>query len=53
METSKKSTAKYWLYFFVWTIIMLVLIVMPNYRPFFWLALPGVFTYFALGMDLI
>jgi len=47
----KKSTALSWLKFVFWFVVMIVLIVYV--RQFFWLALPGLFTAFAKGMDLI
>lgn len=52
---AKQSTAKYWVYFFVWLAILLVMMYDINgfTRKFFWLALPGVFTYFVKAMDLI
>jgi hypothetical protein len=46
-----KSTAKYWVYFFIWLAILIVLLIV--YRQFFWLALPGVCTYFALAMNIM
>ncbi|MFY7653183.1 MAG: hypothetical protein ACOVQE_10780 [Chitinophagaceae bacterium] len=48
-----QSTTKYWIWCFIWLAIMIVMLYLPNLRPFFWLALPGVCTYFAKGMDLI
>lgn len=48
---AKKSTGKYWVYFFIWVIIFLALFIFL--RQFFWLALPGVVTYFAKGMDIM
>lgn len=50
---AKKSTAKYWVYFFLWLAIMVTMLIMPDVRQFFWLALPGVCTYFALAMDIV
>ena len=48
---AKKSTAKYWVYFLFWTIVMIVLLV--YLRQYFWLALPGVCTSFAQAMDIM
>ncbi len=48
-----KSTRKYWLYFFLWLAFIIFLLIMPNLRPFFWIALPGTVTYFALAMRLV
>jgi 4-hydroxybenzoate polyprenyltransferase len=53
METAQKSRAKYWILFFVWLVIMVAMLINPSWRPFFWLALPGVVTYFAYSMDLV
>jgi hypothetical protein len=53
METVKKSRTKNWIYFSIWLVIITVMLVKPELRPFFWLALPGVCTHFAYGMDLI
>lgn len=52
---AKQSTAKYWVYFFIWLAIMIVMLYDVNgfTRKFFWLALPGVCTYFVKAMDLI
>lgn len=52
---AKQSTAKYWVLFFVWLVILIVMLYDINgfTRKFFWLALPGVFTYFVKAMDLI
>lgn len=52
---AKQSTAKYWAYFFIWLAIMIVMLYDVNgfTRKFFWLALPGVCTYFVKAMDLI
>ncbi len=47
---SNVSTTKSWIYFIIWFAIMIVLLV--YYRQFFWLALPGVITYFAKGLRL-
>jgi len=52
MDTTK-SRGKNWLYFFIWLVIIIVMLVMPTLRPFFWLALPGVCTHFAVAMNLI
>lgn len=50
MEVNQ-SRGKYWVLCFFWLAIMITLIIF--YRQFFWLALPGVCTYFAKAMDLI
>lgn len=52
MET-KKSTTKYWIYFLIWTAIMTFMLITPDVRQYFWLALPGVCTHFAKGMDIM
>jgi hypothetical protein len=51
MEVEQKSTGKYWLWFFIWTIILILMLVFV--RQFFWLALPGAVTYFAKAMDIV
>jgi hypothetical protein len=48
---AQKSTGKYWFLCFLWLGILILLMVV--YREFFWLALPGVVTYFAKAMDLL
>lgn len=48
---AQKSTGKYWLYFFVWMIILIILMIYV--RQFFWLALPGVVTNFSRGLNLL
>jgi uncharacterized membrane protein len=52
METTKSRT-KYWLLFFFWLVLMVAMLAIPDFRQWFWLALPGVCTYFAYGMDLV
>jgi hypothetical protein len=47
----QKSTGKYWLLCFLWLAITILLLVF--YRQWFWLAMPGVFTYFAKAMDIM
>ncbi len=53
MEETQKSTGKYWIYFFIWFAILVTMLYLPQYRQFFWLALPGTATYFAKGLDII
>jgi hypothetical protein len=53
MEQVKKSRTKNWIYFTIWLAIMVVMLYNPAWRPFFWLALPGVVTHFSLGLDII
>lgn len=50
MEESK-SRGKYWVWFFVWLAIIIFLFICA--RQWFWLALPGVLTYFVKAMGLI
>jgi hypothetical protein len=52
---SKQSTGKYWLYFFIWFVILVIMMWDINgyTRKFFWLALPGVFTFFVKAMNLM
>jgi uncharacterized membrane protein len=50
METTK-STGKYWLYFLISLVVMILLMIFVT--KFFWLALPFVLTYFAKGLDLL
>lgn len=45
------SFTKYWILFFIWLFILIALLFV--YTQFFWLALPGVCTYFVKGMDII
>jgi hypothetical protein len=52
MDT-KKSTTKYWLFFIVWTAVMVFMLITPSVRQYFWLTLPGVCLNFVRGMDLI
>ena len=48
---ARQSTGKYWFLCFLWLGIMIALLIV--YRQFFWLALPGVCTYFAKAMDIM
>jgi hypothetical protein len=50
---AKKSTGKYWVYFTIWTALLVFLLATPDVRQWFWLALPGVCTHFAKGMDIM
>lgn len=50
---AKASTKKYWFWFFLWTAILIYMLVDSDVRQFFWLALPGVCTYFAKAMDIM
>ncbi|MCY7421387.1 MAG: hypothetical protein LH478_06540 [Chitinophagaceae bacterium] len=50
METTK-STGKYWLYFFISLIALILMIIF--YRQFFWVVLPFVITSFGLAMDIV
>ncbi len=50
---AKASTKKHWITFFIWTGILIFMLANADYRQFFWLALPGVFTYFAKAMDIM
>jgi len=50
---AKKSRTKYWIYFFIWFAIIIFMLATPSVRQFFWMALPGVCTYFALAMDIM
>lgn len=50
---AQKSTAKYWILFFVWLAIMVFMLLTPSIKQFFWMALPGTLTYFSLALDII
>ncbi|MBN8835942.1 MAG: hypothetical protein J0I09_01660 [Sphingobacteriia bacterium] len=50
---AQKSRTKYWIYCFAWLALMIFMLATPAYRQWFWLALPGVSTYFALAMDIM
>ncbi|WP_207496707.1 hypothetical protein [Aridibaculum aurantiacum] len=50
METTK-STGKYWLYFFLSLIGMILMLIFK--AEYFWLLLPLVVTFFAKAMDLL
>lgn len=49
--TAKKSTTKYWLWFFVWTAIMVVTYIFAG--GYASMILPFVVTYFALALNLM
>ena len=56
METieTKTSSSKYWMWCFIWLVILIIMLAdVGGSRKFFWLALPGVITYFAKAMDII
>ncbi|HEU0227010.1 MAG TPA: hypothetical protein VFQ86_04685 [Arachidicoccus soli] len=50
MEDTKSKTRE-WIWFFVWLAIIVCLLIWL--RQWFWLALPGVLTYFVKAMGLI
>jgi hypothetical protein len=50
---AQKSRTKYWIYFFLWLALLVFMLATPSFRQFFWLALPGTATYFALAMDIM
>jgi len=50
METTK-STGKYWLYFFISLIALILMLIFAT--KFFWVVLPFNFTFFALAMNLL
>ena len=50
---AQQSTKKYWIYFFIWFAILVFMLYMPQFRQFFWLALPGTATHFAKAMDIM
>jgi hypothetical protein len=52
---ARRSRSKYWILFFVWLVIMIIMLIDigGETRKYFWLALPGVCTYFALAMDIM
>lgn len=45
------SRGKYWVWFFIWLIVIVALMIWA--RQWFWLALPGVLTYFVKAMGLM
>lgn len=47
----QKSTSKYWFYFAVSMLVIIAMLIWV--RPFFWLALPFVVTFFAKALNLI
>jgi len=50
---AQKSRRKYWFWFFVWFAIITTMLIVPDIRQYFWLALPGTCTYFALAMGIM
>jgi hypothetical protein len=48
-----KSKAKYYILFIFWLTLMVIMLALPDYRQWFWLALPGTCTYFAYSLSLI
>lgn len=50
----KPRTSKYWLWFFIWLVILIIMLLdVGGSRKFFWMALPGTLTYFAKGMNIM
>ena len=52
MNTTE-GTGKWWLYFFISAIVILIMLIMPALRPWFWTALPFVITAFVKAMRLM
>jgi hypothetical protein len=52
MNTTE-GTGKWWLYFLISAIVIIIMLVMPNLRPWFWLSLPFVVTTFAKAMRIM
>ena len=47
----KTPASKYWLYFFISIVAIIVMLIWV--RPFFWVVLPFVVTFFAKALNLI
>jgi hypothetical protein len=53
-QTQSRPTGKYWFWFFVWLVIIIIMLAdVGGSRKFFWLALPGVVTYFGKAIHII
>jgi hypothetical protein len=53
MENNRPK-GKYWVLCIIWLVIMIVMLAdVGETRKYFWLALPGVVTYFVMAMDLL
>lgn len=52
MNTTE-GTGKWWLYFFISAGVIIIMLIMPDLRPWFWLALPFVVTAFAKAMRIM
>jgi hypothetical protein len=51
--STTEGTGKWWLYFFISTAVILIMLIMPDLRPWFWLVLPFVLTTFVKAMRLM
>jgi hypothetical protein len=47
------SSGKNWILFFISAIVIIIMLVMPVLRPWFWLALPFVTTTFAKALKIM
>jgi hypothetical protein len=47
----RKSSSKYWIYFFMWVGILILFIIF--YPQFLWMSFPGIVTNFALALDIM
>jgi hypothetical protein len=52
MNTTEGS-GRWWLYFLISAIAIIIMLVMPDLRPWFWLVLPFVVTSFAKAMRIM
>ncbi|MEO6329931.1 MAG: hypothetical protein ABIO55_13415 [Ginsengibacter sp.] len=51
--STDESTGKWWLYFFISAIVIIIMLVLPSLRPWFWLSLPFVVTTFAKALKIM
>lgn len=50
---NKTSTGKYWILFLLSLVLIIFMLISPDVRPYFWLALPVVLTFFVKALDII
>ncbi|WP_298299301.1 hypothetical protein [Hydrotalea sp.] len=50
---NKTSTGKYWILFLLSLVLIIIMLISPDVRPYFWLALPLVCTFFVKALDVI
>jgi hypothetical protein len=47
------SANRWWIYFFISAVVIIIMLYLPSLRPWFWLSLPFVTTTFAKALRIM